>query len=104
MREMQTKFEARSPNWLPIPGVVTSGEKRVALVDENDLFRKGEVVSYYPMQRHGVIESEQGEKSPFDLHLIDVRGDISYIESGVRIGYDVSRTPGGNRVTCLKVY
>lgn len=104
MREIQMKVEARKPNWLPIPGVITAGEKRSALVDENDFFRKGEVVSYQPMQRHGVIENEQGERVPFDLHQIDVLGDAAYIEAGVRVGYDVSRTSSGNRVTCLKVY
>ena len=103
MKNLQSRVEERSPNWLPIPGVV-GHERREAQVDENDFFRKAEIIAFYPKQRHGMLQNEGGERISFDLRNLCVVGDASYLDVGIRVGYDVSRTSNGNRITCLKVY
>lgn len=104
MRELHTHVEQRPANWLPIPGVSSAKEKREVHVDENDFFRKGEVAIFHPRQASGVITSDRGDRLPFDLREINVIGDFENIDVGMRVGYDVSRTSSGYKITCLKVY
>lgn len=101
---MPAKVEARAPNWLPIPGAISAEEKRSARVVEDDFFRKGEVMSFQANQRHGVLTNDRGDRIPFDLHDISVLGDPAGIGVGLRVGYDASHTPGGMKITVIKVY
>jgi hypothetical protein len=104
MVPMPSKVLERAPNWLPIPGVISAEEKHSARVDENDFFRKGEIVSFQPRQRHGEVANDRGLRIPFDLHEASIVGDPTNIGVGMRIGYDASRISGGLRVTVLKIY
>ncbi|MFH1830835.1 MAG: hypothetical protein ABH871_08700 [Pseudomonadota bacterium] len=104
MTDFHSHVEQRPVNWLPIPGLSGAKEKREVKVDENDFFRKGEIASYYPGQGSGVIATDKGERLPFDLRGINMIGDLKDIDAGIRVGYDVSRTSGGYKITCIKVY
>ena len=74
------------------------------MVDESDLFRKGEVASFYPKQRSGAVRTEQGGLVPFLLDQINVMGDAQHLEARARVGFDLSRTSHGYRVTKIKIY
>ena len=104
MVPMPSKVLERAPNWLPIPGAISAEEKHSARVDENDFFRKGEIVSFQQRQRHGEVENDRGLRIPFDLHEASIVGDPTNIGVGLRVGYDASRISGGLRVTVLKIY
>jgi len=101
----RTNVEARPPNWLPIPGEIV--EEVSPEVEEDDLFPKGEVVSFYPRQGYGQILSSNGEKFIFrmeEVELVGPKGHTRYIVEGCRVGYDVGQTSGGMHVTKLKPY
>ena len=97
--------EARPPNWLPLPGEELG--VLVPAVEEDDLFAKGEVVSFHPRQGLGYIRSAGGELVPFQLAEIDLvgpKGMRQYVEVGCRVGFDASVTSHGHKVTRLKIY
>ena len=104
----QSHVVARPPNWLPLPQA--SFVKKVteeAPVEVNDLFPKGEVVTFYPHQGYGYIKDRQGQEILFrleELELIGPKGDKKHITVGARVGYDVSCTSSGPHVRVLKVY
>jgi len=96
--------EERPANWLPIPGELQEAARRRVVVDENDMYSKGEVAAYHPRQREGFIKTARGEMIPFSAEQSSVIGDIGNLEQGARIGFDASMTPHGMRVTILKIY
>lgn len=101
----RVNVEARPPNWLPLPGAVI--EEAPPPVEEDDLFPKGDVISFHPRQGVGFIRSVSGERISFrldEVELVGPKGHRRYIAEGRRIGYDVARTTDGVRVTKLKVY
>ena len=93
----------RTPNWLPLPCAADAPKEQQ--VDENDLFPKAEVVSFYAQQGFGSIRNARGDLLPFRLSGLDVaaagRGGLAV---GRRVGYDASWTSGGMRVSRIKVY
>ena len=101
-------IEARSPNWLPLPGAQPAPPSEEApIVDENDLFPKGRVEAFYPRQGEGMVLNDRGERIPFrvaEIDLIGPKGNARYIAAGARVGYDVSCTSHGRRVSRIKVY
>jgi hypothetical protein len=105
MQERSLQCEARPPNWLPLPlAEEPLVRRREVTVDEGDLFRKGDVSAYYVQQRRGFIRNERGSLIPFLLDEITLLGDARDLEAGLRVGYDVSRTSHGARVTRMKIY
>ena len=97
--------EARPPNWLPLPGEELGVQ--VPEVEEDDLFTKGEVISFHPRQGLGCVRSVRGELLPFQVSEIDLvgpKGMRQYIEVGCRVGFDASVTTDGRKVTRLKIY
>lgn len=96
--------EARPPNWLPIPCEEEKPKQRIQAVDENDFFRKGDLDSFYPNQGYGIINDRHAGQIQFSISDIMVIGDSSHLGSGVRVGYDISRTSLGPRITKLKIY
>lgn len=108
MNNMHTAVEARPPNWLPLPGGEKTGiAASVPQVDENDLFPKGEVLSFYPNQGMGFVRSKGGKTLSFSVKEIDLIGpknSARYITAGSRVGFDYSHTSHGLRITRLKVY
>ncbi len=104
MNDIHQHIEARPTNWLPVPGEEDKEERRVALVDEHDLFSKGDIDSYYPKQGRGLIRGHRGESISFNVKDVLVIGDTQNIKSGARVGYDASHTSHGMKITRLKVY
>jgi len=103
---MSTQVIARPPNWLPLPqpGLMKVVEVKV---DENDLFPKGEVSSYFPRQGYGFIKDRNGKDVYFKLEELDFVGpkaDKSYLSVGSKVGYDISCTSHGPHVRVLKIY
>lgn len=104
---LERSIESRPPNWLPIPGVDATHFAPVQHVDENDLFSKGEITSFFPNQRFGYIKDMKGRALRFSLDECDISGtkrDAHYFVAGSRVGYDVFRTSNGVRVSRLKIY
>lgn len=100
-------FEARQPNWLPPPAEPLGGPLPAQVVDENDMFSKGEIVSFYPHQGFGTLKNARGDNIEFRLSELDFIGPKkgpSFIASGVRVGFDVCRTSHGPHVSKLKLY
>lgn len=96
---------ARAPNWLPLPGAEIDLAPQV--VDENDLFPKGFVTSYYPQQGLGLVKNDRGEEISFSLAEVDLigpKGHRKFLSEGCRVGYDISCTSHGPRVSKIKVY
>lgn len=106
---MQTDrtIESRPPNWLPIPGVDERHFAPVQHVDENDLYSKGEVISFFPNQKFGYIKDTNGRSIKFFLDELEMTGqkkDLHQIIAGIRVGYDASLTSNGLHVSRLKIY
>jgi len=104
MSNVAAQVQERAANWLPIPGVAEKARRRQAEVDEDDLFTKGTVASFYPREGRGIIRNDRDETLPFSVPESAIVGDPAHIEEGSRIGYDASVTQGGMKVTVLKVY
>jgi hypothetical protein len=105
MSVSQSRPEARQPNWLPVPAAESILE--VVTVEEDDLFTKGEVMSFHPRQKRGRIKDAKGNAVRFNLSeakLIGPKGDPRYLSAGARIGYDVGWTSAGLHITKIKVY
>lgn len=93
-----------NPNWLPLPGVRQEQVVVPSVVDEQDAFCKANVESYFPGQRVGVLKNMRGQILPFSLSEAEVKGDLTRLASGKRVGYDASWTSRGMRVTMLRIY
>lgn len=104
----QAKFETRAPNWLPLPTEdIPASAEQMPVVEENDLFPKGEVVSFYPRQGVGTMKNARGEELPFriaEVDLVGPKGHPRYIAQGARVGYDVGWSSHGMRLCRMKVY
>lgn len=102
-----THIEARQPNWLPLPGDESPGMHEAPAVEENDFFPKGVVESFFPEQGLGRLKNARGESIPFDLSQIEMIGPKAgkrYLQAGSRVGFDVSWTSSGLRVSKIRVY
>ena len=101
-------IEARPPNWLPLPGAEPAPAREAEpAVDDEDLFPKGRVQTFYPRQGEGAIANDRGELIPFcvaEIELVGPKGHARYLAAGARVGYDVSCTSHGRRISRMKVY
>ena len=97
-------FEARQPNWLPLP-IEESYTLKQFIVDD-DFFPKGDVTEFYPQQGLGSVTEHRGIKLSFNLDEVELIGEkgSDAISVGIKVGYDLARTSGGNRITKLKIY
>ncbi|MBT3181301.1 MAG: hypothetical protein HN337_02195 [Deltaproteobacteria bacterium] len=97
--------EVRAVNWLPLPCDIVMEDS--PSVEEDDLFPKGEVMSFHPKQGYGEIKNVRGELIGFrmeELEMIGPKGDAKYLSEGKRVGYDVGWTSHGMHITKIKVY
>jgi cold shock CspA family protein len=103
---VESHAEARPPNWLPLPGEELAAGEPPPVVNEDDLFPKGEVLSFYPQQGYGYVKNDRGQELVFRLTEIALVGpkDERYLAPGCRVGYDVSWTSHGLHVSRLKIY
>ncbi len=82
---------------------LTSGGEQPA-----DLFYHGVISKIFWRNETGVIQSDTGKDIPFAFPFVTLLGvprqDIQFLREGMRVGFDVSRTPKGLRVSVIKVY
>jgi len=108
MFSQSTQIAARPVNWLPLPSeslIKKAAEEQI--VDENDLFPKGEVVKFYPLQGYGYVKNRQDKEILFrlgELDLVGPKADKKYVAVGARVGYDISCTSSGPHIRVLKIY
>jgi cold shock CspA family protein len=63
-----------------------------------------EIVDYCPDKGYGFIRNEKGERIFFFLPEVDTIGlRVQDIQLGMKVGYDVSLTSKGRRVSRMKV-
>jgi cold shock CspA family protein len=77
------------------------------VVDENDLFPKGQITQYYPYQGYGYVKDNRGKEVVFkmdEIELIGPKADKQFLAAGSRVGYDVSWTSSGLHIRKLKIY
>ena len=75
-----------------------------ALKDMNLRYPEGEITNYFPDKGYGFITNGKGEKIFFFLPEVDTMGcRVEQIRKGIRVGYDVSLTSKGRRISRLKV-
>lgn len=92
-------------NWIPVPqpkGLITKAEKEI----DAGLFPLGEVTYFLPHLKRGTIKTKSGALVPFDVNLLD-RFDhhsANNMRVGSKVGYDLSETQKGKRITKLKVF
>jgi cold shock CspA family protein len=75
---------------------------------QGDLFYHGIVSKIFWSSESGIIRSESGKEFPFAFPFVKVLGvprpDIRFLREGMRVGFDVGRTPKGLCATLIKVY
>lgn len=103
-RDLKGSFEVRAPNWLPVPSC-EKGQLRQN-VEEGDMFPKADVVEFFQHQGRGIVQRHDGRQYDFSLEEIEVVGPnpSSQISVGMKVGYDLSRTSHGTKITKLKIY
>lgn len=87
-------------------------EKEKELTDEGerqgDLFYHGVVSKIFWSSESGVILSDSGKEFSFAFPFLKLMGvprqDIRFLREGMRVGFDVGRTPKGLRVSVIKIY
>ena len=87
-------------------------EKNKELTDDReqqgDLFYHGIVSKIFWSSESGVIVSDSGKEFSFVFPFVKVIGvprqDVRFLREGMRVGFDVGRTPKGLRVSIIKVY
>ena len=63
----------------------------------------GEITEYFPDKGYGFIKSVRGEKIFFFLPEVDTLGlRIQELQPGLKVGYDVSLTAKGRRISRLR--
>lgn len=101
------EVKPRVPNWLPAPARRVAPVAKEPVVDENDLFPKGEIVKFFQQQDYGFIHDQHGSDVYFHLNELDLVGPKNKRDSirvGAKVGYDVSWTSHGLHVRRLKIY
>ena len=82
---------------------LTSGGEQPA-----DLFYHGTISKIFWRNETGVIHSDTGKDIPFAFPFVTLLGvprqDIQFLREGMRVGFDVSRTSKGLRVSVIKIY
>jgi len=75
-----------------------------ALKDMKLKYPEGEVTNYFPEKGYGFITNDKGEKIFFFLPEVDTMGcRTDDIRKGIRVGYDVSLTAKGRRISRMKI-
>ena len=83
-------------------GLTSGGEQ------SGDLFYHGVVSKIFWRNETGIIHSDTGKDIPFAFPFVTLLGvtrqDIRFLREGMRVGFDVSQTPKGLRVSVIKIY
>jgi hypothetical protein len=76
--------------------------------ERGELFYRGQLVSFSPGSRTGVVRASDGREFPLDLvHAVLLPADSAAAErqlrSGIAVGYDIGWTSHGRRVSKIFV-
>lgn len=75
---------------------------------QGDLFYHGVVSKIFWRNETGVIHSDSGKDISFAFPFVTLLGvprqDIRFLREGMRVGFDVNRTPKGLRASVIKIY
>ncbi|PYV39029.1 MAG: hypothetical protein DMG06_24225 [Acidobacteria bacterium] len=75
-----------------------------ALKDMNLRYPEGKITNFFPEKGYGFITNQKGEKIFFFLPEVDTMGcRVEDIRKGMRVGYDVSLTAKGRRISRMKI-
>ena len=75
-----------------------------ALKDMNLRYPEGKITNFFPEKGYGFITNQKGEKIFFFLPEVDTMGcRAEDIRKGMRVGYDVSLTAKGRRISRMKI-
>ncbi|MEW5976542.1 MAG: cold shock domain-containing protein [Acidobacteriota bacterium] len=75
-----------------------------ALRDMKLQFPEGEITNFFPDKGYGFITNSKGERIFFFLPEVDTMGyRVRDIRKGLRVGYDVSLTSKGRRISRMKI-
>jgi len=75
-----------------------------ALKDMNLRYPEGKITNFFPEKGYGFITNQKGEKIFFFLPEVDTMGcRAEDIRKGIRVGYDVSLTAKGRRISRMKI-
>lgn len=71
-----------------------------------DKYYIGTIVKLYPGSERGVVRTASGREIPFKFSLVTMIGErrrFSDLQEGLTVGYDVSWTSRGLRVSVLRL-
>jgi len=74
---------------------------------EQDLFHHGVISKLFPSNNMGIVRTESGREIPFSFQIVILVGNIKNpmeLKEGQQVGYDLSWTSDGLRVTKIKTY
>jgi hypothetical protein len=74
------------------------------MVEKGDLFYHGILARLFRENDMGIVRSASGREIPFSLEHVILLGEMKHedLQVGMRVGYDVSWTSNGLRVSKLK--
>ena len=74
---------------------------------EPDLFHHGVITKLFPTNNMGFVRTEGGHEVPFSYELVILLGDVQKpgeLKEGMEVGYDLTWTSKGLRISKIKVF
>ena len=71
-----------------------------------DLFHHGVITKLFPTNNMGFVRTEGGHEVPFSYELVILLGDVQKpgeLKEGMEVGYDLTWTSKGLRISKIKV-
>ena len=77
------------------------------LQGQSDLFHHGVITKLFPTNNMGFVLTEGGHEVPFSYELVILLGDVQKpgaLKEGMEVGYDLTWTSKGLRISKIKVF
>lgn len=74
---------------------------------DSDLFYHGTILRLSPKKNRGMVRTSSGREIPFSYDHLELSGPVKHpreLREGLVVGYDMSWTSSGLRVTKIKTY
>lgn len=74
---------------------------------EKDFFYHGTIIRLSPKKKFGIVRTSSGKDLPFSFELVELLGPVTSprgLREGLVVGYDMSWTSRGLKVTKIKTY
>ena len=72
-----------------------------------DLFHHGVITKLFPTNNTGFVRTEGGHEVPFSYEMVILLGDVkkpAELKEGMEVGYDLTWTSKGLRISKIKVF